>query len=33
MKSYLQGNPELRLVLNDDLVVGKSNAGAGLGGG
>ena len=27
MKSYLQGNPELRLVLNDDLVVGRSNAG------
>ena len=25
MKSYLQGNPELRLVLNDDLVVGKQN--------
>lgn len=23
MKSYLKGNPELRLVLNDDLVVGK----------
>eukprot|EP00347_Sterkiella_histriomuscorum_P012152 403369694 len=29
MKSYLQGNPELRLVLNDDLVVGRANAGAG----
>ena len=26
MKSYLQGNPELRLVLNDDLVVGRTNA-------
>ena len=25
MKSYLQGNPELRLVLNDDLVVGRNN--------
>jgi AP-4 complex subunit mu-1 len=23
MKSYLQGNPELRLVLNEDLVVGR----------
>lgn len=27
MKSYLQGNPELRLVLNNDLQVGKSAAG------
>jgi len=26
MKSYLHGNPELRLVLNDDLTVGKGNA-------
>jgi AP-4 complex subunit mu-1 len=26
MKSYLHGNPELRLVLNDNLVVGKENA-------
>ena len=25
MKSYLTGNPDLRLVLNDDLVVGKHN--------
>ena len=25
MKSYLHGNPELRLVLNDDLIVGKEN--------
>ncbi len=33
MKSYLQGNPELRLVLNDDLVVGRNNAVTGLGGG
>jgi AP-4 complex subunit mu-1 len=24
MKSYLKGNPGLRLVLNDDLQVGKS---------
>ncbi|CAM9625766.1 unnamed protein product, partial [Pylaiella littoralis] len=31
MKSYLSGNPELRLALNEDLVVGKSNAGAGFG--
>ena len=26
MKSYLRGNPGLRLVLNDDLVVGKGGA-------
>ena len=26
MKSYLTGNPDLRLVLNDDLVIGKQNA-------
>eukprot|EP01083_Nonionella_stella_P034064 93253_1 len=26
MKSYLAGNPELRLALNEDLVIGKSNA-------
>jgi AP-4 complex subunit mu-1 len=26
MKSYLQGNPELRLVLNDDLTIGKGVA-------
>ena len=26
MKSYLRGNPDLRLVLNDDLVVGKGRA-------
>ena len=25
MKSYLRGNPGLRLVLNDDLVVGKNS--------
>ena len=30
MKSYLQGNPGLRLVLNDDLVVGKNNDGPNL---
>lgn len=24
MKSYLRGNPGLRLVLNDDLVLGNS---------
>jgi len=29
MKSYLMGNPELRLVLNDDLQVGKSALGQG----
>lgn len=27
MKSYLRGNPGLRLVLNDDLVVGKNSMG------
>ena len=27
MKSYLKGNPGLRLVLNDDLVVGKNAVG------
>ena len=27
MKSYLQDNPELRLVLNNDLQVGKSTSG------
>lgn len=27
MKSYLQGNPELRLVLNNDLHVGKLEPG------
>lgn len=27
MKSYLVGNPELRLVLNDDLIVGRGNMG------
>lgn len=26
MKSYLAGNPELRLALNEDLVIGKGNA-------
>ena len=25
MTSYLQGNPELRLGLNQDLSIGKSN--------
>lgn len=29
--SLCSGNPELRLALNDDLVVGKSNASAGFG--
>lgn len=29
MKSYLRGNPGLRLVLNDDLVVGVGNSHAG----
>ena len=29
MKSYLAGNPELKLALNEDLVVGKSAAGGG----
>jgi AP-4 complex subunit mu-1 len=24
MKSYLSGNPDLRIALNDDLVVGKN---------
>jgi AP-4 complex subunit mu-1 len=27
MKSYLKGNPELRLVLNNDLQVGKQESG------
>lgn len=27
MKSYLHGNPELRLVLNDDLIVGRGTGG------
>lgn len=26
MKSYLAGNPELRLALNEDLIIGKKNA-------
>jgi Adaptor complexes medium subunit family. len=26
MKSYLAGNPELRLALNEDLIIGKENA-------
>ena len=30
MKSYLAGNPELRLALNEDLVVGKNNSAAGI---
>jgi len=25
MKSYLFGNPALKLALNDDLIVGKNN--------
>eukprot|EP00940_MAST-03C_sp_MAST-3C-sp2_P002332 g2332.t1 len=29
MKSYLSGNPLLRLALNEDLVIGKENAGYG----
>jgi len=29
MKSYLRGNPGLRLVLNDDLVVGTSSTNSG----
>jgi AP-4 complex subunit mu-1 len=28
MKSYLSGNPSLKLALNEDLVVGKSTGGA-----
>lgn len=28
MKSFLSGNPELRLALNEDLVIGKGNAGS-----
>lgn len=31
MKSYLQGNPELRLALNEDLVVGKGSGAPGYG--
>lgn len=31
MKSYLQGNPDLRLVLNDNLVVGRENTVGGQG--
>lgn len=27
MKSYLKGNPELKLVLNDDITIGKSSYG------
>lgn len=30
MKSYLKGNPGLRLVLNDDLIVGKGSTGGGV---
>lgn len=30
MKSYLSGNPELRLALNEDLVVGKGGPGEGV---
>jgi len=29
MKSYLAGNPELKLALNEDLVIGKTGAAAG----
>ena len=29
MKSYLAGNPELRIALNDDLVVGRQEGGFG----
>jgi AP-4 complex subunit mu-1 len=29
MKSFLSGNPELRLALNEDLVIGKENASMG----
>ena len=25
MKSYLKGNPELKMILNDDIVVGRQN--------
>lgn len=28
MKSYLRGNPELKLVLNDDISIGRSNYGS-----
>lgn len=28
MKSYLNGNPPLKLALNDDLIIGKPEAGA-----
>jgi hypothetical protein len=33
MKSYLGGNPELRLALNEDLVIGQGGARGGGGGG
>lgn len=33
MKSYLIGNPELRLVLNNDLQVGKQDGMGGVGSG
>lgn len=26
MKSYLKGNPELKMILNDNLVIGRQNA-------
>ena len=32
MKSYLSGNPGLRIALNEDLIVGKENASGGYGG-
>ena len=31
MKSYLQGNPELKLALNEDLIIGKSGKSGGRG--
>ncbi len=27
MKSYLQGNPDLKLALNEDLSIGKTGSG------
>jgi len=31
MKSYLSGNPDLKLALNEDLVIGRENAVSGAG--
>jgi AP-4 complex subunit mu-1 len=31
MKSYLSGNPGLRIALNDDLVIGSDRRGASYG--